>query len=418
VDGLGVTKRDKRERFNRQVAPVLATELDFTSAPSNSPAERFAYFKRPNGFLVVAGKQEEDQVELALARGLRHCEDKKLVLALPNTHCCATMQRAPWLTDNVRPDVYLHDGAHLLSKKPEPHKSQCETTDELVKRLDEGTEEAVEAEFAAATTPCHLGERSRGVAKLVEWATKDPRLDPAHRAGARSWHCRGQRVPSIRRSRTGIHITAGVHSSGDESPNPVALQRGDELTDAALATVKGDVEEGITLRLRGALHKPDEHWLQAVIRQDPSIVGVEQPALREVPAWRPHDTPRAWGRGLIDLLGLDGHGDIRVVETKLTTNDDELFVLQGLDYYVWAKAYEKTVSKRLGAPTGARVEIHYVIGDDIRGNIQDSQFAPVQAEGLHEAIAWRFQRVRQWFGQPDTTVRPQSQLFELRQLPW
>ena len=67
------------------------------------------------------------------------------------------------------------------------------------------------------------------------------------------------------------------------------------------------------------------------------------------------DAHREWGRGFVDLLGLDGHGDIRIVETKLATNDDELLIFQGLDYYIWAQAYRATLRDRLGASPHATV---------------------------------------------------------------
>ena len=60
---------------------------------------------------------------------------------------------------------------------------------------------------------------------------------------------------------------------------------------------------------------------------------------------------------------MDGHGDIRVVETKLASNPDDLLVCQGLDYYIWAQAYRQTLIGRLGVPDQAGFEIHYVIGD-------------------------------------------------------
>jgi hypothetical protein len=45
---------------------------------------------------------------------------------------------------------------------------------------------------------------------------------------------------------------------------------------------------------------------------------------------------RGSGRGFIDLIGVDGHGDIRVVETKLAGNLDDLLILQGCHWWVGA----------------------------------------------------------------------------------
>jgi hypothetical protein len=144
------------------------------------------------------------------------------------------------------------------------------------------------------------------------------------------------------------------------------------------------------------IHRPDEHWLQAVIRRNPGLVGVEQPALRELPAWRPggDGSAQSRGRGYIDLLGVDGHGDIRVVETKLASNTDDLLVCQGLDYYIWALAYRRILIGRLGAPDRAAFEIHYVIGDTADGKIHRSGYLPPQARNLDSAVRWRFQAVQ------------------------
>ena len=82
-----------------------------------------------------------------------------------------------------------------------------------------------------------------------------------------------------------------------------------------------------------------------MLRRDPSLVGVESPALREVPAWRPAGAVDSFGRGFIDLLGLDGHGDIRIVEAKLAKSSDDMTLMQGIDYHVWAHAYRDALQR-------------------------------------------------------------------------
>jgi hypothetical protein len=262
----------------------------------------------------------------------------------------------------------------------------------------------------------HLGVRSGAVYDLVEWATMEPLLDASHRQGERSWHCMGQKVLSIKVTTTGLAVTAGIHySEPGKAPVPVAVGQGESLGPEQLAAIKRCVGEGIQARLTGPspVHRPDEHWLQAVIRRNPRLVGVEQPALREVPAWRPggDGSPRSWGRGYIDLLGVDGHGDIRVVETKLASNPDDLLVCQGLDYYIWAQAYRQALIDRLGAPGHAAFEIHYVIGDTTRGKIHRSSYLPAQARNLDSAVRWRFQTIRKWFGHPPGPGGPSSMLL-------
>jgi hypothetical protein len=250
----------------------------------------------------------------------------------------------------------------------------------------------------------------------VEWATKEPLLDASHRRGERSWHCMGQKVLSIKVTTAGLAVTAGIHySKPGEAPVPVAVSKGENLRPEQLAAIESSVGEGIQARLTGSppIHRPDEHWLQAVIRRNPSLVGVEQPALRELPAWRPSGdgSAQSWGRGYIDLLGVDGHGDIRVVETKLASNPDDLLVCQGLDYYIWAQAYRQTLIDRLGAPDQAGFEIHYVIGDTTEGEIHRSGYLPAQTRNLDSAVRWRFQTIHNWFGHPPGPVCPSSRLL-------
>jgi hypothetical protein len=404
-----------RRRFNTQTAPILAERVGVSGRWNGHGSERFAYFCDDQRLVIVAGPQEGSHADLALAYGLDHRGIRRLVLILPRDHAFATLQRAPWFKPDARPDVYLHDGFTI---RP------CElpTQDETVRRLAAKHEGSPHAELGKAATPAHLGGRSGSVYELVEWATKKPLLDASHRRAERSWHCMGQKVLSIKVTTAGLMITAGIHySKPGEAPVPVAVGKGENLGPEQMAAIKSSVAEGIQARLTGShpIHRPDEHWLQAVIRRNPSLVGVEQPALRELPAWRPSGdgSAQSWGRGYIDLLGVDGHGDIRVVETKLASNPDDLLICQGLDYYIWAQAYRQTLIDRLGAPGQAGFEIHYVIGDTTEGKIHRSAYLPAQTRNLDSAVRWRFQTIHNWFGYPPEPGCPRSQLLPRGEWP-
>ncbi|MCB0996082.1 MAG: hypothetical protein KDB21_13375 [Acidimicrobiales bacterium] len=225
---------------------------------------------------------------------------------------------------------------------------------------------------------------------------------------------------SIKRTTGGVAITAGIHyTKPEQAPTALAVGKSETLSPADLEAIKDQVRAGMHERPHGAppIHRPDEHWLQAVIRRDPRLVGVEQPALRELPAWRPTGETSEWGRGYIDLIGIDGHGDIRVVGTKIADNKDALLVLQGLDYYVWALAYRDVLLGRLGASTKADIEIHYVIGSDQNGSVTLSPYTASQALGLNEEIPWHFQHVYDWCGDPSGDQQARSELLPLRSLP-
>ncbi|MGY1709106.1 PGN_0703 family putative restriction endonuclease [Geodermatophilus sp. SYSU D00758] len=388
----------ERTSFKREVAPTIAAAIGIPEPSPDGRSDRFAYFGDRDRFLVVAGPQEGDAVQLALAYGLTWAGDRRLVLALPHDHCTATAQRLPWFSAGRRPELWLHDG---VTARPAPVGDRAAAVAALGARPEDGD---IRADFTGAATALHLGSRAGVVDLLVDWATRDPRLDSAHRQNERSWHCTGQRVLSVRGRRGGMRVLAGVHgSTEDHAPLALDLDSGTRLTDEQLAEVQAAVETGIARRLQpgeGSLHRPDEHWLQAVLRRRPHLVGIEQPALREVPAWRPRDTPGQWSRGYVDLLGLDGHGDLRVVEIKLATNDDALLVLQGLDYLTWAHAYRDVLADRLGGSPAARLVLDLVVGADATGQVALSRYSAALLAALADEVAWSVQAVTDWFG-PD-----------------
>lgn len=202
-------------------------------------------------------------------------------------------------------------------------------------------------------------------------------------------------VQSIHATGGGLVVRAGIHAGDAPEPSSRVVPRGQVLAGPALRTVQAQVEDGIAARLSGDYHRPDEHWLQAVIRRDPALVGVEHPALRELPAWRPHGGKSAWGRGFVDLIGTDGRGDIRIVETKLAANIDEMFFLQGLDYYVFACAYRDVLLERLNTPRTADLVLHYVLGAS--PGTATARPSPY-ARALD--VPWRFQEIYDWFDLP------------------
>lgn len=353
----------QKESFAAERAGRIADRIGIPNkaAGLGSVTSRFVYFQDDTRLLLVVGAQEAGYVQQALPIGLAlaHQSGRRLVLALPASRQAPTMYRLPWLRDDARPKVWVHDGRGQVIQ------AQGVTRREAIESLClKAAKGDLTEEFLRASTALHFGDKSGAVLELADWATRDPRLDPAHRQSERAWHFRGQRVLSIRRSKGGLVVRGGIHyGDEDESPEPIAVTAASPLTPRQAAAVRDAVEKGIAVRLgegRTKIGHADEHWLQSSIRRDPATVGIEQPALREFPAWRPSDTGKGFGRGYIDLLGLDGQGNIRIAEAKLAGNDDPMFVLQGLDYYIWAQAYRQPLGSRLGASGKAATEIHYL----------------------------------------------------------
>ena len=417
ASGSNTGAADARKDFNEHVAPKLAQQLGLPAQLNGSSmSKRFAYFQDNDRFAVVAGAQEGSEVELALAYGIRYANGKALTLVLPDGHTNATEQRVPWLRKERRPEVFVYGSSGQPAlRRPRTRRETIAAFTEPRGNL------GLSDELGKALTPAHLGDATAGVWQLVEMATTAPLLDHAHRPGERSWHCAGQRVLSIARKAKGVTIKAGIHHSGAKQPLTVELPDGATLSAQQIETISKAIEDACDQRLSSgskAIHKPDEHWLQSVLRRQPNAVGIEQPAMREVPAWRPHDMPTRWGRGFLDLLGLDGHGNIRIMETKLATNVDDLLVLQGLDYFVWAHAYEAVLRTRLSAPKSATLELHYVLGDEpTKQTIKLSPCtAPLAAALDPNQIPWRFQSVHSWYSPVSPSTPMTARLSNLHEL--
>jgi hypothetical protein len=415
-----------RERFKVEVAPRLAQQL-----PGQLPAEHhvsklFSYFGDSDRFVVVAGAQS-GTTGWALVYGLAVRKGRRLVLVLPHDASFATMQRVPWLTEEARPEIWLHqDGA--LQDAPAPERSRLGTIEAVrawARKKSNGAGPAAEpgpaAELRAASTPRYLGEQSAGVRQLVEWATSHPQLDAAHNQSTRSWLCAGQKVLSLDSGHGVVQVRAGIHDKQRMSAPDESLAPGETLTGEQVRALQQKVASAIAARIEpgGPYYKPDEHWFQSVLRRDPSLVGVESPALREVPAWRPAGAKGSFGRGFIDLVGLDGHGDIRIVEAKIAKSSDDMTLMQGIDYHVWAYAYREALAEKLSAPSGARLCLHFVVG--AMGGVK-RLYPPRLADYARcldsDAVPFRFHVVRGWHTQvPSRRQEIDTQPFPNGELP-
>lgn len=404
-----------REQFNKRVAPGLADQIGLPQQVVGGKfSKRFAFFADDEQFAVIAGTQEKGDVELALAHGVRYAEHRPLTLVLPEGHTNATEQRIPWLRKAAQPTLFVFGPDQKPAQRPLRSRRDTLNAFAEARKKDQSPAD----DLGKALAPAHLGRATGGVWQLVERATTDPALDHGHRPGERSWHCAGQRVLSISRITGGVRILAGIHYSGAKQPLKKDLADGDILSNQEIETIYAAIDAAKAVRLQYGdqqIHRADEHWLQSVLRTSPNLAGVEQPAMREVPAWRPHDAPARWGRGFLDLVGLDGHGNIRLIETKLATNSDDLLILQGLDYFVWAKAYETVLRSRLNAPKAAEFELHYVLAaNPANDDIKTSPCTRPLAEALADDIPWRFQTIHHWF--PEPRRHPHAQLSAMHQV--
>ena len=332
----------------------------------------------------MVGQQENSAVDTALAVGLAEQGDRELRLVLPEGWHEPTLHRWAWLPDDLALRMWSHNGAEVT---PESRPTRSHT--ESLVRGDEDPQ-------------LHLRDRTDWVEDLMRWAGEQHDLDPSHRRDVRAWQCRGQRVLRIRRRGTGLEVVAGIDwGAGSPHPTPAPMLVTGPLTPEQDRKAREQVQAGMHQRLCGVAQKADEHWLQAVLRRHPRRLGLEQPVLRELAAWRPSGshgtkqvTPR--GRGFVDLVGLDATGTLLLVETKL--GSDHMLVLQGLDYRIWAEANRDRLTQRLDCRTDVPMEVSYCVGGKNGGKPAWSPHTKAQLGALAPDVRWHAQEVTGWTG--------------------
>jgi len=390
--------KDDRAQFALSHADDLAGKAGSPATlrlpPHRSRSARFVWYANDEQLTLVVGEHERRHVDSALAVGLGMRKDRLLRLILPRGWHEPALHRWPWLRADLPMEAWSHLGAEVI-RHDRPTRAQ---TQELV-RGDEDRQ-------------LHLGDRTTWVEDLMRWAGAQPDLDASHRRDVRAWHCRGQRVLRIKRSGSGLEVVAGIDwavHSPNETPAPVALTG--PLSAEQLGDLQTSVREGCDQRLNGVAHRADEHWLQAVLRRHPSVLGLEQPVLRELAAWRPvgslgtkQRTSR--GRGFVDLAGLDATGRLLIVETKL--DGDHMLVLQGLDYRIWAEANRSRLTQRLDCRPDVPIEIAFCVGGAGGGEPGWSSYTQAQLEALAPDVHWHVQEVTDWTDDSATSRRSRA----------
>lgn len=377
------TRTELRATFAAERADYIATLID-SSLTRRQPAPRWTtlvvWYESDETLLGVIGPQEGRDVDIALAHGLHLTKGRRLRLGLPVEWAGPTLHRAPWLTTHL--DTHVYDAAsRVTTPAPLTHeKSRTQAGD------------------AEQSPPLHLGKASPDVRGLMSWAAGHADLDPAHRRDLRAWSCLGQRVLVINGKKK-ITVRAGV-----DAASAGASVWTSPFGDTFLSEVRAAVETGIAHAKRKEYGEFAEHHLQSLLRRTPSLLRLEHPLLREVPAWRPAGGDAApLGRGFIDLLGLDGTGDVVVVETKLAA--DDMLVLQGLDYWIWATSPTNAtwLRKRLHADAEkAEMKLLFAVGAKSGATPRVGKYAQAHFDALLPEIPWQLALLSDWKSEPMT----------------
>lgn len=374
---MPTTTAQAREAFAATRADPIARQAGVagTRVPQRRDWTTTAvWYEDATTLTAVVGEHEGKSASLALAHGLHLAGTRALHLVLPAALAGPTLFRAPWLNRDITVTTHAQGS---LTAVPLPTREQT-----------------IQTAGGAATAPTlHLGDAPTGIRQLADWAARHEALQPAHRSNLRAWTCQGMRVLTLKRARAGVAVTAGI----DANASPAHTLTWTASTPISeLATVRAAVEKGIA-EAHNNTHGPyEEHHLQELLRLKPHLLGLEHPVLREVAAFRPSIGPKP-GRGYIDLAGLDGNGDLVLVETKL--GGDDMLVLQGLDYWIWASnpANKNWLTGRLDAdPRRAQLKLLYAVGGRMGTVPRLDKYAQAQLHALHPSVDYRLALIDRW----------------------
>lgn len=336
---------------------------------------RATWFEADQALLGVVGTHEGQYTDLVLAHGLTLAQGRRLVLALPEEWSHATRQRQPWLAAEI--EIYTHADGKIRMRRLRSRGATLRAAGDFER-----------------SRPLHLGESSERVRRLVEWATAEPELVPVHRRDVRAWSINGQRVLTIQ-GKSKTKIKAGIDAQS--SPADVTVINA-ALTDEQFTKIADRVAASMSDAKNKKHGSFAEHHLQTLLRRRPEILLLEHPLVRELPAWRPSGGGRQLGRGFIDLIGLDANGDITIVETKI--GRDDMLVLQGLDYWIWATASDnkKALASRLHTSDNAEVRLLFAVAGKDGATPALGTRERHHLNLLDDDIPWRVALIEDWSG--------------------
>jgi len=384
---------ERRSEFDAK-ARALASAAGLPTRPykkTGFPLPAWASFyadDRALAVLVCPGEQWRT-VEKALAYGVAHAQGRKLELVMPEYRqgkgnpVQATLVRAAFLHADIQ--LWTHDG----------------NTVRPCGLLDQREAFRLLQEDALRGGELDLKDLAWQVTDLENWADSEPDLTACHEKSHRTWRCQGQILLSVQRRGKGLLVKSGVHYSKQMSgkPLPDSLPLiGRSLNLAELSKIRARVQAGISDKQSGHCQGYREHWMQATLARYTAQIGWSgsHRLEREFPAKRP-----GGGTAYIDFLRMDDSGILHIIETKI--GHDEMLVLQGLDYWVWAQANAKLLADHFKVHAIRMVGVDYVVGakdgkQDLAEGKQAvlSPYAPAQLEALDNEIDWQVHLCTGW----------------------
>jgi hypothetical protein len=322
-----------------------------------------SFFADETRLLIVVTADQQNAADQSLAWGLAHRGDRELSLVIPEHLAQPTQLRVPWLMPQVR--VFTVRGDRVDEPGPLSHEQSIAGYRHWV-----------------GGAAAQLGGRDTWIRGVLDWLATVPAIERIERSSYVAWHVRGRQVLKAAASKTTLSVTAGVDAQGEfHGKTAVKAKLTGPADDALVLDLIAAVAHAAADRLRGVDDGHREHLMQAALQ--PTDIGLAD-WRREFPAWRPGSTRSAF----IDFLGVDSGQRVHVVETKIGA--DTMLVLQGLDYWLWARANHDKVAATLESNSDRLPIIDYVVAPEVEGGELLSPYVPAQAEALHRTIPWRF----------------------------
>lgn len=328
----------------------------------------------PPGAKRVAGDQ-------ALAYAVAHGGNRRVALLMPEPLARTARLRASVLTDV---DVHTITGEDHHYQVSGPAAADDDDRTVLIPATGVGPGELPLS-----------AEQEQWIAPLRDLAVY-PYLVSAGRKSYRAWHSMGRQLLKVQKTKTGLFITAGVNYSKPTAEQLPAftVELTGPLAGEDFEDVKRAVYRGMIDRFEGQdKDKHLEHRMQSAMKGHPDCF-VPEPASRverEFPALRPS------GRlAFLDFLYVGVDDRLHIVETKI--GDDEMLIVQGLDYWLWATTNLDQLRRHFDAPCIRGVVVDYVVAtkadlpeSDEPAPILLSSYAPAQLSriaGVEVAVYW------------------------------
>jgi hypothetical protein len=385
----------KSEFFGQHALDLIKTAIPQSQLwPGSRLSEQFKFYGNDDIVAIIGWPGAGEANNEALAWGMSLGTDRHVVLVLPEERASATLQRLPWIKTDV--EVWAYNPTDPAGVVSAAIPSKHEVLGQIHDWGPRGAGYSLERVDDETLSRTLFHEKAAWVESLVGWVnTHHHDLAPRHRGHDLIWKSMGRQVLRISRHRGGLRILAGTRYSkprSDQQKPPPPLDLLSELTDEQCGALKATIETAITNRQPGGSDGGhEEHRLQHTIQDEFELTGrlFDLTLLTaEFPSWRPGHQP-----GLIDFLGAAPPGPPHIVETKL--DNYLMLTLQGLDYWMWAKANPELVAASLSEQVSGTPVIDFVVGAH-KTTTAIGPYTRHQVESLDDEVEWRFHVVKDW----------------------